>query len=82
MTETYFATLESAPAAYYDGYADAILQYRDAKTGVWCVLAKTHATGKDGQSDAAYVVNRLGSGLHWAEIIGDKDAVTTYLTVR
>jgi hypothetical protein len=66
LQHSYVTTTPTADAAYWEGWAVKVGNLADGRT-----LLKTTRTGDDARSDARYLRDRLGSGLHWAEIMWD-----------
>lgn len=62
---SYVVVGAGAPASYWEDYAEEVARFCPCPNAP--LMLRTLRKGRDGQSDAKYVVDRLASGLHYAE---------------
>lgn len=67
---TFIQVPATSPEGYWGGWA--VIVQQSATT----ILLVTRRTGRDGRSDAQYIVDRLASGLHFGTQIIPVQAVT------
>lgn len=62
---SYVVVPASASDRYWENWAEEVARFCPCKDAP--VMLRTFRKGRDGQSDAQFLVDRLASGLHYAE---------------
>lgn len=68
MKNTYVQVPANAPSAYWENWAEQV----PAGQGPYVadgMLLRTFRSGRDGESDARYIVDRLASGLYFGSVL-------------
>lgn len=61
----YIVVGAEAPAAYWGGWAEEVSRFCPCPGSP--IMLRTIRKGRDGESDARYIADRLASGMHYAE---------------